>query len=75
MSRPFAACAAAVLVVAAAGCAAPSEPNAEAREQPVYRTGSNLPVRDASLPGGVRIEKMDEANPSRVPLPRPGQGR
>jgi hypothetical protein len=75
MFRAIAACAAAVLVVAAAGCATPSEPSAEAREQPVYRTGSNLPVRDASVPGGVRVEKMDETNAARVPMPRPGQSR
>jgi hypothetical protein len=76
MFRSFAACAAALAVVAATGCATPSDGPVQAREQPVYRTGSNLPVREGGTPvGNVKVESVDPTNPTSIQRPRPGVGR
>jgi hypothetical protein len=42
--------------VLASGCAAtpPADAAAAPREEKVYRTGSNIPVRDASAPSATR---------------------
>jgi hypothetical protein len=46
------------LGVACTGCALPREQTAEAREEKVYRTGSNLPVKEGQ-PTDVRIVDRD----------------
>jgi len=64
--------ASASLVVA---CAMPEAASGEARERPVYRTGSNLPVKDADVPSRTQV-----GAPTSNPLPpigmppRPGGG-
>ena len=53
----------AALALAAAGCAIAPEQSAEARPEKIYRTGSNIPVRDPSAPSEVKQVKIDD-NPS-----------
>jgi hypothetical protein len=53
-----------------AGCAAPATKSAtdEPREERVYRTGSNLPVRDRDQP-------LNTINPATIEMPMPkGRG-
>jgi len=69
----------ALLVVASASlvaaCAMPEAASGEVRERPVYRTGSNLPVKDADVPSRTQV-----GAPASNPLPpvgmppRPGGG-
>ena len=63
-------CASALL----AACATPATDTAEVRSEPVYRTGSNSPVKDPSA-NRVQTYKPDEAAPPRnMPMPRAGGG-
>lgn len=64
-------CASALL----AACATPATDTAEVRSEPVYRTGSNIPVKDASA-NRVQTYKPDEAvaPPRGMPMPRAGGG-
>ena len=77
MFRSFAAAGAAALaIVAVSGCATPSDGPMEVKEQPVYRTGSNLPVREGGTStGNVKVESVDANNPTSIQRPRPGVGR
>lgn len=60
-------------VAVMAGCATPSQTTSENREQPLYRTGSNLPVKDAAQRSGVIVARPDDVTPgARMPLPPPG---
>jgi hypothetical protein len=57
-----------------AACATPAADTAEVRPERVYRTGSNIPVKEAG-PDGVKTYKPDESPPPRtMPMPRPGGG-
>jgi hypothetical protein len=54
------------LGVLCTGCALPRENTAEAREEKVYRTGSNIPVKDGQ-PTDVRIidsKSMENSRPN-----------
>jgi len=63
-------CASALL----AACATPATDTAEVRAEPVYRTGSNIPVKDGSA-SRVETYKPDESpQPRGMPLPRSGGG-
>jgi hypothetical protein len=64
----------AAAMAALAGCAtADTEPTAEAHPQKVYRTGSNLPVRDEDS-SATQVYKADPNVPltPRPPAPRSG---
>ena len=49
-----------------AACATPAADTAEARQEPVYRTGSNIPVQN----GGA--SKVTTATPDQTPMVRTG---
>ncbi len=58
-----------------AGCATPTADKDEARAEPIYRTGSNLPVKDPSGTSRVQTVRPDETPILRpLPTPRPGGG-
>jgi hypothetical protein len=57
-----------------AACATPAEnEQAAAKPEKIYRTGSNIPVRDTSV-SRVENVKVDQTAPT-APMPRPGPGR
>jgi len=56
----------AALAAVLAGCAAPSDPQAEPRDAKVYRTGSNIPVRDAAA-SSAQTQNTDTFNAQRIP--------
>ena len=61
---------AASLMVLLAACASPSpEQDADARQDKVYRTGSNIPVKDYCA-ANIDVGKPYAANP----MQRPGAG-
>jgi type IV pilus biogenesis protein CpaD/CtpE len=56
-----------------AGCQSTPEKEASAHREPVYRTGSNIPVRDPDAATRVITAKPDDAMPrTNMPDPRPG---
>jgi len=63
--------AAIVLAAATAGCAMAPDQTAEAKPEKVYRTGSNIPVRDPSAPSEVKQLKVDDNPSMRSQLPSP----
>jgi hypothetical protein len=68
MKRRFGGPSVSILVVlACTGCASISEPTSEYREEKIYRTGSNLPVKDY---GGANVEQRgpEIINPINRPL-------
>ena len=57
-----------------AACATPATDTAEVRAERVYRTGSNIPVKEAGA-DGVKTYKPDESPaPRTMPMPRSGGG-
>jgi len=56
--------------VVVAGCASAPEQQAAQKSEKVYRTGSNLPVRDPSAPSEVKNARVDDT-PMRTQLPSP----
>jgi hypothetical protein len=67
MNRRSAAVAASLFVLACAACASTGDDTAEVREQKIYRTGSNIPVKDY---GSENIEQRgaEVANPINRPM-------
>jgi hypothetical protein len=66
---------AAILAGAAlAGCATSAPPPVEARTEPVYRTGSNIPVKDGSASRTLSVQPDVVPRAPAMPLPRPGGG-
>ena len=61
--RAIAAALAALLLIA---CASAPEQSADAREQKVYRTGSNLPAKDYGA-ANIEVGKPDATNPMQRP--------
>lgn len=65
------AAAALVLAGAVAGCATTAGDTAEAKPEKVYRTGSNLPVRDPSQASEVKQVKVEDHPATRMQMPSP----
>ena len=65
--RTNAAIAAAMLLGLCAGCASTPEQDSQYREERMYRTGSNIPVKDYG-DANIEVVKPDAANP----IIRPG---
>lgn len=59
--------ASAIVLCLCAGCASVPDQNSEYREEKIYRTGSNLPVKDYG-DANIDFVKPDAANP----IIRPG---
>ena len=60
-------------VVARAACATAPDQSAEPRGDKVYRTGSNLPVRDKAGASEVKVidpSTLYDRNPARNPRPQ-----
>ena len=57
-----------------AACATPAPDAAEARAEPVYRTGSNLPVKDGTPSRVISAKPDDTPRIPSMPMPRPGGG-
>jgi hypothetical protein len=55
-----------------AGCGSAPEQSAATHREPVYRTGSNIPVRDPEARSGVLTVRPDDAMArTNMPDPRP----
>jgi len=61
IDHPFAVCVAVVGASLLFGCAStPDDKDAEARTEKVYRTGSNIPVRDSSARSEGKTMSADD---------------
>ncbi len=75
MLRVPALTAATVLAALLAACATPSPDKAD-YQAPVYRTGSNLPVRDGGSASNVQTVDPNSVNPMTAPgMPSTVRGR
>ena len=71
-ARTIAAALAASALLAA--CATPAPEAADTRTEPVYRTGSNIPVKDATPSRVINAKPDDTGRMPGMPMPRSGGG-
>ncbi|HEY1329038.1 MAG TPA: hypothetical protein VGI14_19025 [Casimicrobiaceae bacterium] len=61
----------ALVALLGAACANAPDRSAAAHRDPVYRTGSNIPVREDNLPSGVLTVRPDPVYTTNMPDPKP----
>ena len=57
----------ALLALGCAGCTTTPEKEADARELPVYRPGSNIAVKDHGVPSPVLSVRPDDVQTTKMP--------
>jgi type IV pilus biogenesis protein CpaD/CtpE len=62
-----------VAAASCAGCQSAQDKDVAAHREPVYRTGSNIPVRDPEARSSVLTVRPDDAMArTNMPSPKPG---